>query len=456
MAVIFEDAFVESANTPLTSHAPTVGTSWVEEENTTAAAAEAQVVASVDQVNCSATVNSSRIIVTSRPNPASVAYDVTAEISQMTGTGSDDPLGLIGRLTDTSNYYATVAYQAGAAADAKIYGLVSGSLTELASGDTGWVSGDIMKFEIRDAAKKLYKNGAEVLSTTNNDLTSAGRAGMCWGNVTGVSTDDVNANQRFDDYSVDEISTGATMTPGAGALAITGLAMALAFGHAVPAGAVAFTGQAPSVRVDAFIAPATGGVGYTGYVPTVSIGGTNVAITVGAGAVAIVGQAPAIAFQGPGAGQIVWIGLAPTLQVNSHFTVTPGVGSLRYTGAAPTVQVNSQGVIALGVGALGFTGSAPTVQATAHVAVDVPGGSVSVVGQAPSLSTGIVLTLGAGALAFSAEAVSVGQSYVVMPAAGHLAWTGGTAVLVFGTDVVGVIELTGSYRPIIDLTGGFG
>ena len=82
---------------------------------------------------------------------------------------------------------------------------MAGTVTELASGDSGIAVNDVLMFEIRDATKKLYKNGSEELSTTDNALTSAGKAGVGLGNLF-ISNNDIALEWQLDDFKVTDLA----------------------------------------------------------------------------------------------------------------------------------------------------------------------------------------------------------------------------------------------------------
>ena len=160
MAVITSDTFTVGADTNLQLHAADVGGTWALEE-TSAGGTGLVCVAATDDVGGPGGGGSARTLYTSRPNPATVEYDL--QISWKTGApaSTDDPFFLLARMLDVSNYYSAGGYQAANTADVRIFKTVAGVKTQLASGDRGNVAGDVFKFEVRDATKKLFVNGAE-------------------------------------------------------------------------------------------------------------------------------------------------------------------------------------------------------------------------------------------------------------------------------------------------------
>ena len=59
-----------------------------------------------------------------------------------------------------------------------------GVVTTLGTIDVTIAAGDTFKLEITDATKKIYHNGIEVISSTDNALTAAGN----WGRISVIST----------------------------------------------------------------------------------------------------------------------------------------------------------------------------------------------------------------------------------------------------------------------------
>ncbi len=210
MAVIVNDTFTEAADTALTAHTPDTGSGWTKEE-----AAGTTNVMNVSGANdnavASGATNSARLVYSAQPNPSVVEYDIEVTLPGIaTGAGGgDDVAALLARFADTSNYYTAGTYGATSAADKKIKKTVAGVVTELATGDNGLTAGDTLKFQVRDAAKKLFHNGVEILSTADNALTAAGKAGFALGNVW-VATDDLVITYTLDNFSVTEVAAAAS------------------------------------------------------------------------------------------------------------------------------------------------------------------------------------------------------------------------------------------------------
>src|SRR5690606_34656244 len=85
---------------------------------------------------------------------------------------------------------------------------VSGSATVLDSSDETLQIGDVVKLEIRDATKKVYINDIEILSSTDNSITSGTGWGLYFGNFNGAGggTYHMRAEWEFDDFLAEEPS----------------------------------------------------------------------------------------------------------------------------------------------------------------------------------------------------------------------------------------------------------
>ncbi|MFQ5641668.1 MAG: hypothetical protein ACE5IR_27145 [bacterium] len=209
MGIIFKDLFTEpTTDTALPSHTPTDnGTGYTEEANNTAFVINA--LTSTGKAKASGSKGSRRIVYSMQPDPAIAEYDVEIVQSTVDFFGLDDPFVLGGRWTDTSNKYGLSVRRSavGSTATYEIFKEVSGTVTSLASTTTPLADGDDTKFEIRDAAKKGFKNGTEILSTTDNVITEVGKAFFGLGDVF-VAGADVDSTWEFDDLRVTELDAG--------------------------------------------------------------------------------------------------------------------------------------------------------------------------------------------------------------------------------------------------------
>ena len=203
MAVIVNDTFTTGSDQLLSAHTADVGGQWVLTQGTSTWTVYTTGVASP-----TALVTNTGNIYTSRPNPSVAEYDIQTQITAFVGIGSDDPIAIVARLTNTSNYYFALMYSASASLDKRIFKRVADIVTQIASAEGSLAVNDTYKFEIRNATKKLYRNTVEILSSTDNALTSAGSAGLAAGNLA-VAGDDIAASWDLNNYSVDEVGGAA-------------------------------------------------------------------------------------------------------------------------------------------------------------------------------------------------------------------------------------------------------
>lgn len=262
----------------------------------------------------------------------------------------------------------------------------------------------------------------------------------------------------FDDIWVPSAGSGATVTPGVGALALVGLAPSVVVDRiAQPsAGTLVLAGLAPSVTVNRIAQPDAGALVLAGLAPTVAATANHTAAP-GAGTLSLAGLAPSLVVNHllqPGAGALTLNGLAPTAVLGT--VVQPSAGTLALAGLAPSVLINR--IAQPGAGALVLAGLAPTVVATDNHVVEPGAGALVLAGQQPAAVTGgnavaqpeqAALVLdglqptvattsnrtvepGAGALALEglAPTVSVTANIVVNPLTGALIFTGLTPTVV--------------------------
>lgn len=212
---LFQDTFTEAADTALTSHTPSpTGTSWVQIAITGASFIEVK--EATDAIaNDVADIGGGEFC-KSQPDPSGVDYDVEMQvITTDTGT-ANRRVRIHGRIVDVSNYYAVRFLPTGHASnDTQLIKNVAGTVTELATVDTGLTANDTLKLEIRDAAKKVYKNGAEILTSSDNALTAAGSAGVSCGQVSAADSGNaIAATWRWDNYVVTEaVAPGGAAGP---------------------------------------------------------------------------------------------------------------------------------------------------------------------------------------------------------------------------------------------------
>lgn len=188
MTVFGQDAFTDTAGDDLvTQHTPDVGTGWNLHSSSGSVSA-----AITDAGRCRlhlGTVGQLYYITDTSP---SAEYDVTVDVYKADNTSST--IGPAGRINPSGND----CYLARHWTDNhnwELYKFLGGSYTLLGSYDQTLTDGNTYtcKLELRDAAKKVYIDGVERISSGDNDITAAGRAGFrgdyAQSNTTGLHVD---------------------------------------------------------------------------------------------------------------------------------------------------------------------------------------------------------------------------------------------------------------------------
>lgn len=216
MGIIVSDTFTEGADTNLDLHTPDVGQQWVEVAIT--GTTEIKIYSATDDIGGAASAAGNGQYLKSQPAPSSADVDVQITCSTIDGgTTNQRKFRLHARGTGATDYYA-VRFVPPAASnnDTELVKVVASTLTSLASVDTGIVNGDVFLLEIRDAAKRVLKNGAQILTNADNAITGAGDCGLSMGQVSAGDVGNIAGAWRWDTYSVNEIvatTVAATMTP---------------------------------------------------------------------------------------------------------------------------------------------------------------------------------------------------------------------------------------------------
>lgn len=219
LAATATDTFTEATtNTTLVSHTSDSGHTWTEEDDT--AAATLQALEATDDLGTASPDASARLVYISNFSPATADYTSQITIKTTTGWSVDDPFGLVARWTSDTSYYAATVRGSGAAVDAKIVKWDGAAwTTTLDSGaceaNTDPVAGDVFAFAVSGTSLILKKNGANILSCTDDDISAAGQAGIMTGMLDDALDDELPATVRLDDWSVTD---AATTTPRRGLL----------------------------------------------------------------------------------------------------------------------------------------------------------------------------------------------------------------------------------------------
>ena len=188
------------------------------------------------------------------------------------------------------------------------------------------------------------------------------------------------------------------VTPGVGTLTATGLAPTAerSWTVAVPVGSLTLAGAAPTTERSWVITPDTGTLTFAGAVPTAERSWTV----------------------SPAAGSLTLTGYAPT--VERSWTITPDTGALSVTGYVPTVSIGI--AIPVPAGTLTFAGQTPTAERSWTTASGI--GTLALTGFAPTVSIGITIAVPAGTLSITGLAPTVERSWTIVVPVGVATFTG--------------------------------
>jgi hypothetical protein len=280
---------------------------------------------------------------------------------------------------------------------------------------------------------------AFTLSSVGNWVTGTNGLGIAWmyKNVAATGTYGANftqssgSNAGVQTFALKLLSSGSSIAPSAGGLALTGIAPSALLGIArVPAiGALTLTGAAPLVTQQISRSPTAGSLSLSGIVPSIISG---VMRTPAVTSLSLSGIAPIItnganSSRTPVVGALILTGIAPTMNLT---VPSPVAGSLLLTGVAPTVNFGSIRVPA--IGALTITGIAPSLTANGNTTITPTKGTLTLTGNAPVIGGDVVRSPLKGSLTLTGIAPVLYSSLLISPLTGVAAIAGGSAVLSTG------------------------
>lgn len=216
------------------------------------------------------------------------------------------------------------------------------------------------------------------------------------------------------------IAAAGGISPGTGAITVTGYAPAIQQPITVSpgAGAIIITGYGPTISQPQTIAPGLGSVLLAGLAPDVL---QPLIIAPALGSVVCTGLAPVIV-QGsslmPGLGSIIVQGLAPSISQSTG--IAPGLGEITCTGLAPAIS--QPRTIAPSIGVVTFTGLAPEISQAATI--NPATGAIVVQGLVPTISQPQTLAPGLGAAVYQGLAPTISQGISLAPGTGQIIFTG--------------------------------
>lgn len=194
MAVFVSDTFVDTDAVTLNNHTetPTAGSGW------SADASSLEI--DTNQVKASAGTSSSIFFAINDTAPASNEYDVEVDVDWTATTTNH--IGCMGRWSSAKTGYLGRIYDGTMA----LYKMTTGSYSLLDS-DGGHGTGPLtVKLEIRDATKKVYVDDVEVCTSTNDDHTQTGYAGV---SIRGIAS---GADFRLDNFVATDVEAGGGAT----------------------------------------------------------------------------------------------------------------------------------------------------------------------------------------------------------------------------------------------------
>jgi hypothetical protein len=189
------DTFTDANSTPLSTHIPTGGGSWmpvtyVNELLITSGRARGQ--------------TNTRRTYAYLAAPATAEYDVSVDVYAANIANATSGVGPAGRMSITADTMYSGVYDNNMT-QYKLQKIVAGSVTVLGniSPPLPWSSSETRPFllRIRNDTKKLFVGGVEVLSSTDNSITAAGYAGLDHQGFSNGAT----AGWQFDNFEANDV-----------------------------------------------------------------------------------------------------------------------------------------------------------------------------------------------------------------------------------------------------------
>lgn len=168
------DLFTDAAGTALATHVGDKAAAWTKH---TSFAGGSMVITNANRVR-SVSGASASVYYTSGV-PPTPQYDVTADLLVVSNTVNPNAIGLVARIDTAADTMYQIRYNL-FTGQWQLIKRVAGVTTTLATAAAVLNVGQsyAMKFVVRDAAKTLYVDGVSVLTSADNTITAAGRAGV--------------------------------------------------------------------------------------------------------------------------------------------------------------------------------------------------------------------------------------------------------------------------------------
>lgn len=213
MATIISDAFTDTNGTALQSHTPTTaGSSWTRISTLSATGVNLECNSNeLDYGNGGLSVTATY---TAEGTYSSADYFVSVD-SVFTGA-ADEPVILIARYQDVDNFYALYFNDT----YFELHRVLSGTPSIIGADQGGVVSnGVIVKLQCDGDSITTYTNSTQRHNVTDSNISSAGKAGISFGDLLYAGDDMTEA--IVDDYLVETLETTYTKNNSAKANIIT-------------------------------------------------------------------------------------------------------------------------------------------------------------------------------------------------------------------------------------------
>lgn len=192
MAIIVADNFTDVAGTDLTAHTADSGATYARHP---AYSGNSAVISDANRAR--PVTASAQILHVASVAPTGAEYDVSGVVVKLSDSGHG---GVAGRCHATdATFYGAVADDSGLW---RLYKAEAGSFTSLGTYSQSLTlgTGYTVKLELRNAAKKVYVDGVERISSADNAITAAGKFGPWFysgggSNVTAFHLDSLTAEE---------------------------------------------------------------------------------------------------------------------------------------------------------------------------------------------------------------------------------------------------------------------
>jgi len=481
----FLDTFTTSGvDEELSEHTPDIGGGWVELPGKTydagIIAAKARGARLYENVaGATSNQNSSRAAYKISPDPTSEEYDITVSVvSHDWTTINTYTRGFFGRKKagEFTAYVVRILTNGHVANSVTLYKVVNNSATELASFDAELDDFDTIKLEIRDAAKKVYHNGVEIISSSDNDITGGTEAGLFWGQAFGLGGH-IDRRQDFDSFELNLVGGGTgpvNVAPERGSFELQGASPSTTYGalSTIPDGvgfeyhgiepttvlgplrteggtvSFEFAGSDPTTEYGALaVMPAEVAFDVSVEAPNTIYGPLTAAAE--EGAFLLAGGSPQAVFGpvavAPPEGGFTLHSEAP-VTILGPLSVAPDAGAYEFAGLDPGILYGAVSIVP-DAGAFELFGTDPSVEGVQRI-VALPG-AFGVAGRDPTTEYGALAVVpDTGAFEIVGADPSVHLTVSVVPAAGQFAVAGRSPGTVLGPLVtapeVGELEVVGT------------